>query len=119
MRAGEGPMLTVSGLTKSFGGRRVLDGLDLAIDAGESVAMLGANGSGKTTTLRAIVGLARPDAGSIHIGGVDAARRPLEARRRMSYLPQRSVFPGTLTVREALAAVARLRGIDTLAVGRE
>jgi len=112
-------MLTVSGLTKSFGSRRVLDGLELAIDEGESVAMLGANGSGKTTTLRTIVGLSRPDAGSIHIGGVDAARQPLEARRRTSYLPQRSVFPGTLTVRETLTVVARLRGIDPLAVGRE
>jgi len=112
-------MLTLSGLTKTFGSRRVLDGLDLAVEAGESVAMLGANGSGKTTTLRAIVGLAHPDAGSIHVGGVDAARRPLDARRRMSYLPQRSAFPGTLTVRETLAVVARLRGIDARAIDRE
>jgi len=112
-------MLTVSGLTKSFGSRRVLEGLDLTIAAGESVAMLGANGSGKTTTLRTIVGLARPDAGSIRIGGIDAMRRPLDARRRMSYLPQRSVFPGTLTVRETLTVVARLRGINALAVDRE
>src|SRR5262249_54351127 len=56
VRVGEGPMLTLSGLSKSYGSRRVLDGLDLAIEAGESVAMLGANGSGKTTTLRTIVG---------------------------------------------------------------
>jgi len=112
-------MLTLCGLTKSFGSRRVLDGLDLTIEAGESVAMLGANGSGKTTTLRTIVGLAHPDAGSIHVGGIDAARRPLDARRRMSFLPQRSAFPGTLTVRETLAVVARLRGVDPRAVDRE
>src|SRR6185436_2385215 len=62
---GDRPMLTLTGVTKTFGGRRVLDGLDLAIGPGESVAMLGANGSGKTTTLRCIVGLARPDAGRI------------------------------------------------------
>jgi ABC-type multidrug transport system ATPase subunit len=112
-------MLTLTGLTKTFGERRVLDGLDLEIRAGESVALLGANGSGKTTTLRCIVGLGRPDAGCISIGGIDAATDPLEARRRLSYLPQKSVFPPTLTVRETLAFVARLRGIDTDAVGRE
>jgi len=112
-------MLTLSGLTKSFGSRRVLDGLELTIDAGESVAMLGANGSGKTTMLRTIVGLSRPESGSIHVCGIDARRRPIEALTRMSYLPQRSVFPGTLTVRETLDVVARLRGIDAGAVDRE
>ena len=112
-------MLTLTGLTKTFGGRRVLDGLDLEIGAGESVALLGANGSGKTTTLRCIVGLARPDRGRISIGGVDAAKEPLNARRRLSYLPQKSVFPLTLTVRETLEVVARLRAIDTRAVARE
>ena len=82
-------MLTLTGVTKAFGGRRVLDRLDLEIGAGESVAMLGANGSGKTTTLRCIVGLARPDEGRIAIGGIDLARDPIRARRRLSYLPQK------------------------------
>lgn len=112
-------MLTLSGITKSYGRRRVLDALDLTIEPGESVAMLGANGSGKTTTLRTIVGLARADAGSIHVAAIDAARRPLEARRHISYLPQRSAFPATLTVREALTIVARLRGLGRAAVDRE
>jgi ABC-type multidrug transport system ATPase subunit len=112
-------MLTLTGLTKSFGTRRVLDQLDLEIGAGESVALLGANGSGKTTTLRCIVGLARPDAGRITIGGLDLVRHPIEARRRMSYLPQKSVFPATLTVRETLAVVARLRGLDRGHLDRE
>ncbi|HEV8347248.1 MAG TPA: ABC transporter ATP-binding protein [Vicinamibacterales bacterium] len=112
-------MLTISGLTKSFGGRRVLDGLDLHVDPGESVALLGANGSGKTTTLRCIVGLARPDTGCIAIGGIDAVRRPIESRARVSYLPQKSVFPLTLTVRETLAVVARLRGLDGESIDRE
>lgn len=112
-------MLMLSRVTKTFGDRRVLDGLDLRIEAGESVALLGANGSGKTTTLRCIVGLARPDCGRIEIDGIDAARDPIQARRRMSYLPQKSVFPLTLTVRETLAVVARLRGLATQAVDRE
>ena len=112
-------MLTVTGLSKCFGDRRVLDGVTLEIDAGESVALLGANGSGKTTTLRCIVGLARPDGGRIEVGGVDAARDPIGATSRLSYLPQKSVFPSTLTVRETLEVVARLRRIEPDAIGRE
>jgi ABC-type multidrug transport system ATPase subunit len=112
-------VLTVTGLTKSFGERRVLDGVTLDIDTGESVALLGANGSGKTTTLRCIVGLARPDSGRIVIDGADARREPVAARRRLSYLPQKSTFPVTLTVRETLDAITRLRGIARGAVDRE
>ena len=111
-------MLKLIGLTKSFNGRQILDGLDLEVAAGESVALLGANGSGKTTTLRCVVGLARPDAGRITIGGVDILRDPIGARRRLSYLPQKSTFPLTLTVRETLAVVARLRGAGTEPIDR-
>jgi ABC-type multidrug transport system ATPase subunit len=112
-------MLTLTGVTKSYGGHRVLDRLDLEILAGESVALLGANGSGKTTTLRCIVGLGHADAGRVSIGGIDAAADPCGARRRLSYLPQKSVFPPTLTVRETLEFVARLRATGPAAVDRE
>jgi ABC-type multidrug transport system ATPase subunit len=112
-------VLALTGLVKSFGSRRVLDGLDLQIAAGESVALLGANGSGKTTTLRCTVGLARPDAGNIAVAGVSLLRDPIGARRHVSYLPQRSVFPATMTVREALSTVARLRGRCSAEVDRE
>jgi ABC-type multidrug transport system ATPase subunit len=112
-------MLTLTGVTKSFAGRRVLDGIDLRVDAGESVALLGGNGCGKTTTLRCIVGLARPDAGRIEIAGLDIERRPLQARGYASYLPQKSVFPATLSVRETLAVVARLRRVEDDGVARE
>ena len=108
----ETTMLKVSGLTKTFGGRRVLDRLDFEMSAGERVALLGANGSGKTTTLRCIVGLARPDAGTILVGAHDLAGDAIGARGAISYLPQTSVFPPTLTVRETLAVVARLRRLD-------
>ena len=112
-------MLTVTALTKAFGARRVIDHLDLEVGAGECVAMLGANGSGKTTLLRCVAGLARPTAGSIRIGGVDLAIDAVGARRRLSYLPQKSAFPATLTVRETLAVVARIRGAAPAAVERE
>jgi ABC-type multidrug transport system ATPase subunit len=112
-------MLTLTGVTKSFAGRRVLDGLDLLVAAGESVALLGANGCGKTTTLRCIVGLARPDAGRIEIAGLDAVRRPVMARGYLSYLAQRSAFPAMLSVRETLAVVARLCRVGDNDVDRE
>jgi ABC-type multidrug transport system ATPase subunit len=112
-------MLTLAGITKSFGTRRVLDNVNLSIAAGESVALLGANGSGKTTTLRSIVGLTRPDSGRIVVGGIDLAKEPVRARRRISYLPQRSTFPATLTVRETLAVVAELRGLGRGPADRE
>jgi ABC-type multidrug transport system ATPase subunit len=112
-------MLIISELTKSFGNRRVLNGLDFDVAAGESVALLGANGSGKTTTLRCIAGLARPDAGRIAIGGIDAVKDGVRARRHLSYLPQKSAFPITLTVRETLDAVSRLRGLGSNLVERE
>jgi ABC-type multidrug transport system ATPase subunit len=112
-------MLTLTGVTKSFGDCRILAGVDLEIAAGESVALLGANGSGKTTTLRCVVGLAQLDAGAIHIAGMDVARDPIGARRHLSYLPQKSVFPPTLTVRETLGVVADLRGCGISDVDRE
>lgn len=112
-------MLTVTAVRKSFGGRSVLDDLHLEIGAGESVALVGANGSGKTTTLGCIVGLVRPDRGRITIDGVDVARDPASARARVSYLPQRPVFPSTLTVRETIGVVARLRRLPAATVDRE
>jgi ABC-type multidrug transport system ATPase subunit len=111
-------MLTVAGVTKSYGSRRVLAGIDLEVAAGDSVALIGANGCGKTTTLRCIVGLARPDGGRITVGGIDVARGP-QSRERIGYLPQRPAFPPTLTVRETLAVIAKLRRLDRAAVDRE
>ncbi|HMF08266.1 MAG TPA: ABC transporter ATP-binding protein [Thermoanaerobaculia bacterium] len=103
-------MLEIVGLEKSFQGRRVLSGLDLRVSPGESVALLGGNGSGKTTTLRAIAGLVIPDAGTIRVDGLDAVGQGKRARRCLSFLPQKSVFPATLSVRETLQVAARLRG---------
>ncbi|MFS8099985.1 ATP-binding cassette domain-containing protein [Lentzea alba] len=62
-------MLAIRGLLKSFGGRTVLDGLDLRVEAGEFVALLGPNGSGKSTALRCVVGLETPDGGEIDVSG--------------------------------------------------
>jgi len=63
------PKIEIRGLTKSFDGVRVLDGIDLTVAAGESLVLLGESGSGKTLTLKCVIGLVRPDAGSIRIDG--------------------------------------------------
>ncbi|MGW3347311.1 phosphonate ABC transporter ATP-binding protein [Nonomuraea rubra] len=80
------PALAVRGLRKSFSGRTVLDGLDLSLAPGEFLALLGANGSGKSTALRCVVGLESPDAGEILVHGRPADTAPL--RRRMAMIFQ-------------------------------
>lgn len=112
-------MIELTELQKSYGPQRILSGASLAVHRGESVALVGANGSGKTTTLRCVVGLARPDGGRIEVDGIDLARRPYDARSRLSYLAQRTEFPSTLTVREILTVVADLRDAPARSVERE
>lgn len=112
-------MLEVTGLEKRYGDRRVLAGADLVVSGGEAVALVGGNGCGKTTTLRCVVGLARPDRGRILVGGADAIDHPRRALERLSYLPQRPWFPSPLTVREIIGVVARLRRMHPRVVDRE
>lgn len=112
-------MIELIGLDKSFGARRILSTASLTVHGGESVALVGANGSGKTTTLRCAVGLARPDGGNTRIDGIDMAVRPCDARARLSYLAQRTDFPATLTVREILTVVADLRRAPRQSIDRE
>ena len=72
-------MITINGLSKSYGRQRVLDALDLDARPGEVTLLVGANGSGKTTTLRQLCGLSSPDAGRIVIGGADLATARMAA----------------------------------------
>ncbi|MEX0757952.1 MAG: ABC transporter ATP-binding protein [Tistlia sp.] len=102
-------MLTVSGLEAAYGSSRVLFGVELSVGAGEALALLGRNGMGKTTTVRSIMGLLRPTAGSIRFESAEIAGRPsfVVARAGLGLVPEgRQVFPN-LTVRENLVATAR------------
>lgn len=90
-------------VTKSFRTIRALDGLELVVDEGETLALLGRNGAGKTTALRVLLGLRRPDAGSARLFGRDP--RGLEARRSVGCTPQEINFPVTLRVRELVDLV--------------
>ena len=101
------PALRITGLQKSFG-KPVITGLDLTVGAGQLYALLGPNGAGKTTTLRMAVGLTDPDAGEIEIFGIDARRRPLEAKAITAWLPDEPMLYDKLTPAEYLGFVAGL-----------
>ena len=93
-------MLTVSDITVSYDGSRILRGVNLEVQPKEVVCLMGRNGVGKTTTLKTIVGLLKPDGGSVKLGADDLnLLRPDErARRGLGYVPQgRDIFPN-LTV---------------------
>jgi Cu-processing system ATP-binding protein len=105
-------------LTKRFGAQRAVEGLSLAVGAGEVVALLGPNGSGKSTTLKAAAGLVRPTAGRVLAGEPGASTQEPAARRLLSFLPQRVGFPESLTGGEIVEFYRRLRGASPEA-GRE
>jgi Cu-processing system ATP-binding protein len=96
--------------SKSFGPHRAVEDLTLFVERGEAVAILGPNGSGKTTTLKAAAGLLRPTAGAVLVGEPERPALDAEARRAISYLPQRVSFPDVLTGREIVEFYRRLRG---------
>jgi branched-chain amino acid transport system ATP-binding protein len=104
-------MLVVEGLEAAYGVSQVLFGVGLRVDAGEVVTLLGRNGMGKTTTVRTIMGIMRPKAGSVHFAGQPLAGMPSYrvARAGLGLVPEgRQVFPN-LTVRENLVATAANR----------
>ncbi|HEY1906070.1 MAG TPA: ABC transporter ATP-binding protein [Myxococcaceae bacterium] len=105
----EAPLaIDVRGLRKSFGPRAVVQGLDLRVAKGQICGFLGANGSGKTTTLRMLCGLLTPDAGEGTCLGLDVRKDAPRIRRRVGYMTQRFSFYEDLTVQENLDFVARL-----------
>ncbi|WP_282070958.1 ABC transporter ATP-binding protein [Janibacter hoylei] len=104
-------MLQVRGLTKGYGGRTVLDGLDLDVAAGEVVALVGPNGVGKSTALRCIVGSESPDAGEVRLGEALLDTRVPQTRRALcTVLGDLGVLP-ELTVAEHLDVLARGHGV--------
>jgi ABC-type multidrug transport system ATPase subunit len=101
-----GPVIDVRGLKKSYGARKVVDGLDLTVAQGEICGFLGANGSGKTTTIRLLCGLLTPDGGSGTCLGLDIGRDAPRIRRQVGYMTQRFSLYEDLTVFENLDFVA-------------
>lgn len=107
------PTLRTIGLTKSYGGRAVVRGVNLDVASGEVVGLLGPNGAGKTTTFYMTVGLTPPDAGHIELDGRDVTDDPMYVRSRkgIGYLPQEaSIFRG-LTVEQNIMAILETTGL--------
>jgi ABC-2 type transport system ATP-binding protein len=103
--------LALRGVSKRFD-RPAVEALDLTIYGGEFYALVGPNGAGKTTTLRMVVGLLRPDAGSIHIDGIDALSNPVAAKQMTAWLSDEPMIYDKLTPYEYLEFVAGLWRID-------
>jgi ABC-2 type transport system ATP-binding protein len=99
------------GLTKMYGDLVAVDHLDLEVQAGEIFGLLGQNGAGKTTTILMLLGLTEPTEGQARVVGLDPARRPLEVKRRVGYLPDAVGFYTDMTGRDNLRYTARLNRI--------
>jgi ABC-2 type transport system ATP-binding protein len=100
-------------IRRSFGEVLAVDGLSLSVEAGEIYALVGPDGAGKTTTLRLLCGALQPDAGQIHLAGIDLMRNTEHARAQIGYLPQRFSLYGELTVLENLRFFAEVRGLPS------
>jgi ABC-2 type transport system ATP-binding protein len=104
------PAIRTQGLSKRYGAVDALRNLDLEVLEGEVVGYLGPNGAGKTTTIRLLLALARPTGGRAEIFGIDCQRQPVEAHRRVAYVPGEASLWPSLTGAETLHLLGRVQG---------
>ena len=102
------PAVEIRGLRKRFGRLQVLDGIDAVLASGRATAIVGPNASGKSTLIKCVLGLVRPDAGECRVLGQPSGSDP-EYRRRIGYMPQGAPLPENLTGREVLSLLRGLR----------
>src|SRR5215475_5539204 len=104
------PLLEARGLVKSYGRRRVVDGVDFQVEAGEVVGLLGPNGAGKTTSFRMTTGQITPNDGTVYFNGQDVTRLPMYMRARlgMGYLSQETSVFRKLTVEQNVLAILEI-----------
>lgn len=105
------PVIQLKGLTKCYGKKKAVDGLDLVIRKGEIFGLLGPNGAGKTTTILMMLGLTAPTAGTAYVCGYNATREPIAVKRNVGYMPDSVGFYDNMTALENLIYIARLNGI--------
>jgi len=108
------PAIDVRGLTKSFGGKRVVDGLDLRVERGAIYGFLGPNGSGKTTSIRMLCGLLTADAGEGTCLGLDVRRDSARIKQQVGYMTQKFTWWEDLTIEENLRFAARMHGLSNV-----
>ena len=104
-------------LTKRYGANLAVDHIDLEVEAGEIVGILGPNGSGKTTTILMLLGLTEPTSGRAEVAGFDPLRDPLEVKRRVGYMPDQVGFYDGLSARDLGPQIAL--AIDTVPLPAE
>ena len=107
------PILKATGITKRFGHRLVLKGIDLSLGIGEKLALFGPNGAGKTTLLRVLSTLAAPTTGRLEIAGIDPRDDPFEVRRRIGVIAHKPYHYPDLTARENLRFFGRMYGVPS------
>src|SRR5215475_8366643 len=106
--------ITVERLRRTFGSFTAVDDLTFQVGSGEIVGLIGPNGAGKTTTLRSLAGILRPTSGHVRIDGHDIVGDPIEAKRRLAFMPDEPHLFEYLTVEEHLRLTARLYGVRDL-----
>ena len=104
--------IAVHDLKRTYGDFTAVDNLSFEVGPGEIVGLIGPNGAGKTTTLRSLAGILRPTSGNVLIDGHDIVLDPIEAKRRLAFMPDEPHLFEYLTVEEHLRLVARLYGVD-------
>ncbi len=109
-------MIELKQLTKRYGGFTAVNGISIEIPKGTLYGLLGPNGAGKTTTMRMIAGILRPTSGTAAVAGFDVVRQPVEAKRRLGFIPDRPFVYDKLTGSEFLRFVAGLYGQSGLEI---
>ncbi len=109
-----GPLLRIDGLTKRYPGVTALDGLTLDIPRGR-IGLVGANGAGKTTMFRLLLGLARPTEGRVEVCGLDVAHDPIGVRSRLGYMPEHDCLPLDQTAADVVSTFGELSGLPARA----
>src|SRR6185312_16342458 len=105
-------MIEIEGLTKHFGGRAAVAGIDLKVGKGEVLGFLGPNGAGKSTTMKMVTGFLTPTKGRVSVCGHDVETDTIAAQKAIGYLPEGAPAYGEMTPRQFLAFIARVRGYE-------
>jgi ABC-2 type transport system ATP-binding protein len=104
--------VSIKNLSKNFGSFQAVKGLSFSVNAGEVLGFLGPNGAGKTTTMRLITGYLPPSGGSIDVCGINVLEAPLEAQKRIGYLPEGGPLYSDMTPASFLNFIGKIRGLD-------